>query len=276
MRQAVFWCLRFYIVPIEYELFQKNVSDQEKLNLFKQFFLKNGNYSFGKEEVYAIRITHIEGDMHFGKLSKREYTENRSITPVDVEDSVIEDWPYVNFVFDVSKGVQLLAIEKDMELFPSVSGLKRKMSLMAKKSMGYTGFVVNFEPVVEKFAFWNIIEQAERIYALRLKLESPNMFGASMKARESLKELQGVFNNNKLGIVIENSEGNLDIPRERIESYVEYADQGGGSWVLDIARDGERRRFASFQNAVVAKVALIKSDPLGMMRNAMGYFKKFL
>jgi hypothetical protein len=276
MKVATFVCLRFYIVPVDYKLFKQNVPDADKINLFRQFFLVNNEYELGKDIVYAMRITHADGNLYFGKLSKKGSVEKRDITPVDVEDSVVEDWPYVNFVFDVSSSVQLMIVEKNNDLYQNVSALKFKLSKMAKKVMAYSGFTVNFEPIVEKLAFWRIVGESEGIYSLRFKLESPNMLGAAIRARGFLKRIQKSFNNNKFETRLVNSEGNLEVPQNRVEPFVEYADQGGGSWSVLVGKDGKKKAYTSSQNVVTAQEPLDKTNPIPVLTKMVNYFKTLL
>ncbi|MHC1788380.1 hypothetical protein [Solidesulfovibrio sp.] len=276
MKMATFVCLRFYVVPVDYQLFKQNIPDKDKINLFKQFFLVNKNYELGKDVIYAMRITHNDGNLYFGKLSKKGSVEKRDITPIDVEDSVVDDWPYVNFVFDVSGSVQLMIVEKNNDIYQDVSALKFKLSKMAKKVMAYSGFSVNFEPIVEKLAFWRIVGEAEGVYSLRFKLESPNMLGATVRARGFLKLVQKRFNNNKLETRFVNSDGKLEIPRNRVEPFVEYADQGGGSWSLLVGRDGKKKAYTSSQNVVTAQERLDKSNPVPVLKKVVDYFKTLL
>jgi len=273
---STFICFRFYIVPVQYDLFQQSIEDKDKIRLFTERFLVNKNYKFSETKEYAIRINNVIDKNYYGKLSKKNITEKHDITPTDVYDDLQDDWPYLNFVVDTSLGAQVVVIEKKAKIFLSVDALRTCLVEMAKKAMLYTGFVVNFEPIIEKLAFWRIIEESESIYSLKFSLESPNMLGASASAREGLKELQTIFNNTSTIMQLENSDGELIVPKESVESYREYADQGGGSWELAVGRDGKKKFYKSIQSAIQIKERIVRENVVELVTRVLDRFKALL
>ncbi|MFU2209755.1 hypothetical protein [Solidesulfovibrio sp. C21] len=276
MPSSNFICLRYYVVPVQYDLFRQNVGDIEKNNIFRAKFLVNNNYRLTDTREYAVRINSVLDGMYYGKLSKKNIAEKHELTPTDIQDDSQDDWPYLNFVADTTPGNQLFVVEKKAKIFQSIEGLKNILRQIAKKTMMYTGFTVNFEPIVKKLVFWNIIKDSDSIYSLKFSLESPNMLGASATAREGLKELQTIFNNSTATVQLENPDGQLIVPETRVETYREYVDQGGGSWELGVGQNGEKKTYRSIENAIQLKEKIIKEDIVNILAKVVEKFKALL
>ncbi len=113
---------------------------------------------------------------------------------------------------------------------------------IAAQALGGYGYSASFNFITDRRSFWHYIENSQLVYRVAFKLSAPNLFGADKKANDRLKELQRDHGITGVSIGLENDRGNLNCTtnRDEIESYRDYADDGGGSWILIIS-DGEKR-----------------------------------
>lgn len=260
-------CFTFFLVPLEAHLFTSPAIHSQKIEWFKESFLSNKDFRNNMESQFAIRIIDIEDNLIFGKLSKKTMSHIHDLTNEDIVDVNVEDWPYLGFVCDVSENKQKFVIEYDSQFIHKVGNFSKLLSELANQRMFHYGYAVSFEPIVEERTFWNIISQSEAIYSLTFDLKSPNLFGASSAANESLKELQNVFNNNRTEITLVNDKGNLRVPEDEIETYRKYADMGGGEWKIIIKKNNKKKKYSSSDRALKIVIeAEEKADPRTLVK----------
>ncbi len=241
--------LRFFLVPVKESLFTKPAENQQKLSWFIESFLQNKDYNIKQNMEFAIRITQSDGAMYFGKISRKRIFDIREKTPLDIEDKKEEDWPYLQFICNTDLSVQLLVIEHKTNFGFSIDILAKVLAELANQSLFKYGYAATFEPIVSEKEFWHIVEEAEGIYSLTFHLTSPNLFGASSKANEGLRDLQKLYNNNRVSISLYNDMANLKIPKDLIDSYREYADEGGGDWKITTKKARGKRTHKSADKA---------------------------
>lgn len=245
-------------------MFTKPAPEKEKLGWFKKAFLANRDHEIGAQE-YAVRITDEEGNLVFGKLSKKRFHEMHPKTTDDIKDVLTEDWPYLEFLCDSSPGKQLIVIEYNSVVIYKIAAVKSILENLVGASMYKHGYAVRFEPIVDDSTFWSILNEAENVFALSFLLNSPNMFGAEIKANEALKDLRGVFNNTRVKISLENEKGDLKVPPAAIDTYRDYADKGGGEWAITArpkGRSRKKKRYVSTERAVKVQMEKFESETL--------------
>jgi len=242
MDQHKFVALRFFLVPVEDSLFNKPAPSVQKLDWFRNAFLSSRDYDTKKGTEFAIRITNVDGSKHYGKISRKRVLDKHEKTPSDIKDVREEDWPYILFVCELNSDVQLLVIEFKSGFGYSVGHLAEALAELANQRLFNQGYAVTFEPIVGEETFWNLIESSKGVYALNFQLTSPNLFGATASASAGLRELQKHFNNNRVAVSLYNDKGKLNLPKQEIESYREYADKGGGNWKITIQSNKNRKR----------------------------------
>lgn len=280
MSTAKYICFRYFIVPMEEHLFLIKGNDKEKLAWFKEAFLLNHECKIRNQE-YAIRIIPPDEkqnrDLVFGKLSRKRIHAIHAKTVDDIKDVPTEDWPYLEFLCDCSVNKQLIVVEYNSAVIYTISSMKSILEELVSHALFQKGYSVRVEPIIEDTSFWNIIENAERVFSLSFILNSPNLFGAAMKANEALREVQGLYNNTCIKIGIENEKGLLKVPKDRIESYREYADQGGGEWTV-ITQSKERgkrkRKQSSAQRAL--KITTEKASNQSFYDRLKSIYDQFL
>jgi hypothetical protein len=129
-------------------------------------------------------------------------------------------------------------------VFREIDKLCELLSNMATKHAKQHGYIVDLNPVVGKRAFWDILSQSKReqkkIQSIDLKLNSPNLNLLNQKARDSLKFLKDTFNSTQVNFEMKNPEEGLDIDENKgeLKDYIDYAEEGGGTWELKIEGEG--------------------------------------
>lgn len=253
-------CFRFFIVPIEEHLFTKPASYEDKIRMFKNAMYKPHDYTLSTGTEFAIRFTHFEGNYAFGKLSKKQYYDLHEKGPDDIKETTVEDWPFLEFLCDVTGSHQLLVIQYNSRIIPKIVTISHVLTEIVNKQMFDHGYSVSFQPIVSETSFWEYLKGSEGIYMLSFDLQSPNLFGADNKANESLKKLQEVFNNTESRITLKNQGGELKVPMEVVDTYRDYADKGGGSWELVIRKKGKKKKVKSSEKSVKITLEFQESD----------------
>lgn len=251
---AKFFAIRYFVVPAEANLFYQPKTEAERKLMFIEALLTQQDYLTKKKAIITISAIDKEGHLYFGKFGKKKITFLPEKTVDDIEDTAHETWPYLNFICDTEK--QIIAIEDKSSFGVSLKGICEILSELVTTKLYHHGYVSKFEPIIKENSFWSIVQRAEKIYSLKFKLNSPNLFGASSKANESLKKWQELFHNTQTEVKLVNERGDLKLPESEIEKYREYSDNGGGEWELQIgaARTKKKQKINSYSK--VLKITL--------------------
>lgn len=245
--------MRYFIVPLEEHLFTKPASERQRLTWFENAFLVNRIHRPFESKEYAIRITEEDGNFKCGKLSKKTLHHIHEITTDDIEDVMTEDWPYLEFMCDLSPGAQTLVIEYNSSVIYRVATLKFILEAIANGAMFQHGYAVKFDPILDDKTFWKIIDDSPGVFSVTFSLNSPNLFGAESSANEALASIRDMFNNTKTEVTLSNEKGLLKVPKEAVDKYREYVDKGGGEWTLRTRTKSKRKRkYVSTERALKA------------------------
>ncbi len=106
------------------------------------------------------------------------------------------------------------------------------------------------------------MEEAEKLYEIKLNLKSPNLFGNSFATNELLASVKKDFNNDELDLNLKNSNGNLKANRSELEDPIKYTGAGGGHWQLTIKRKGSLKKTIakSSQNVKTVEITNFETD----------------
>lgn len=244
MRKCKYVCMRFFLV----KNLMATISDKplRGVDVFIERVLRNFQTILNETE-YAVRITKEDNGIYYGKISKRSHTEKHELTPLDIVEQELEDWPFAEFICEPAEN-QIIVIRMAAKIFTSYNKIKEILTDIFTKEMQGIGYDVRVEPLVSKGTFWNLIKSNDQIYCVSLRLLSPNLFGANSSATELLKEVNEICNNTDIEITVSNDDGDLKVKEENFESYVKYAEQGGGAWVAQVGDERGIRTVRSGQN----------------------------
>jgi len=272
MRNPLYICFRYSIIPAPRSLLYEPKDDREKKLLFQQSFLENKDHVVSGCE-YAIRIRNYFGNFYYGKLSKRVTVEHFDKTPIDITESEQDSWPFIEFLCNTDK--QAIVFKLDTTIFPRIQKLKFTLNNIASSLLFPYGYTVNFDPILEKTTFWKIIKQSDKIYSVRFNLEAPNMLNGAAKASELMHHMKHVYNITHTSIGLTNSSGELNVTEENVETFRDYADKGAGSWSVTSEINGKRQTTRSVENA--RKVPINKTEDTNeMLDSAYNKFEKHL
>jgi hypothetical protein len=264
------------MVPIDAHLFSSPGNYETKLGWFTEAFLTNLDLKSKREHEYAIRTIEKNRNVVFGKISRKQLYHHHEKIPNDITEVNIEDWPYVSFVCDTREKVQVLVVEYDSHIIQKIGIFAETLSELANINMYRYGCSVSFEPLVDDKTFWNLIESSEGVYAVSFSLSSPNIFGAESAANEALAELRETYNNNRVNVTLANDQGKLLVPRDKIDTYRDYADRGGGNWKVVIQRNNKKRKYASTERAIKVTIEAEGKGNVDTLRKALENFLEIL
>ena len=203
------------------------------------------------------------GELTYGKFSRKRFAEIHQKESDDFETKKVEDWPFLEFICDTTPDVQVLVIRFLSSVVKQPSIISKALTEIVNGELWKHGYSVHFNPVVRGDTFWELVEESSEIYRLAFCLSSPNILGANDEAHEALGEVQKAFNNTELTIAFENEKGQLKVPKNRVETYREYADKGLGTWELVVKRvkgRGSKKRVKSSERAAKITVEVQDSE----------------
>lgn len=247
MSVVKFIMLRYFIVPDQDSLFYQGKPDEDKREIFASAVFRNQKFVGKRNVTISILGVSWSDELVMGKLGRERVAVLASKTQDDIKDVKIRHWPYLRFVG--SPAEQLLVFEWKSRPGFTIESLCRILSELATDGMFEYGYVVHFEPLVHKEAFWNIVRQ-RKVCMVRFTLNAPNLFEAHQAAEQSLKKLNDMFNNIETTVTLSNPGGTLRIPEENLGSYVEYCNRGGGQWELETTHEGRRHKHKSTHSPI--------------------------
>ncbi|ALF59643.1 hypothetical protein [Psychrobacter urativorans] len=182
---------------------------------------------------------------YVGKIAKLKKAQLGVKTSEDIVEQEIDDWKAVILIVDTKN--QFIFARKT-SLFGDVSQICNSIQIGINKVVipeyNYKVFV---EPVPSKGKFWEIVDNSAKIYRLELMMISPNIMETDKTARAALENMKNLFNQEKTIIKMENSAGELIIPYEPIDGYVNYIEEGEGKWelVTDDHKTKKKKKYNS-------------------------------
>ena len=113
------------------------------------------------------------------------------------------------------------------------------------------------EGCTRKEHFWQVIAEHRKFYKLEIKLISPNILETNLRARESLAALKDLFGQDQVSITLTNDSGELRVPPHPVENYLEYIEEGEGSWAVTTeGKNGGKKTYSSSDNIETLEISL--------------------
>ncbi|AHJ98969.1 hypothetical protein [Hymenobacter swuensis] len=242
-------------------------------NLFSESISKDINLSESNALINAIKrqdefrhykseykfiFSKEDNDGCFGILLKKGTANvGTSYNSKGVVKEKINDWHGLPFY--IYYKTQLIFIQEIKKLI-KVDTLCRLLSNIDLKEQSTNNYKTVVEPIIEPGNFWPIVNNADGICELKVELAGPNLFGATKKANVLLKELKEVYNQEKFTFKLENENAKLNIPNnEFINSCLDQAESGGGSWELLALFRKKKTRVKSYDKAATMSVETIEN-----------------
>ena len=258
-----FFAIRYFVVKSSLTIFQLEANKKPR-DLFIDPLVNRNEAKYYKR-TYTTRVLNKspEEDLLIGYLLKSKDTHLIKLDSELFDEEDIKNWEKLFFTIDLEK--QIIAIEHQAH----VSSPENVLNVLTKLTNQYSnkfGYEVKLEFLVDKFAFWDIVEKSSGIYQIGFDLNAPNLFGGSKKANEWLKNLKEKHNMSKITFDIRNENGELGYEEDELESYRDYADSGGGNWTLGILQDGKKRKFKSSNHLRRKELEFNSEDPVKLIQ----------
>ena len=188
-----------------------------------------------------------------GKTAKLRKISKGEKVPGDIVEHQEDDWVPLITIFDLYD--QYIFIRRDWRFGTPeqiARAIQRGLRDPVLENYNHKVFV---EGKVRQDAFWDVVDKSEKIYKVELKLISPNILETNKKAREALKSLKELFEQDEVDLKLSNDSGRLKVPKEPVSDYIDYVSRGEGSW--SIVTEGERggkKRHSSVENTLTVNL----------------------
>lgn len=169
----------------------------------------------------------------FAKLKKQQIGEK---IPGDIVDVEHNNWISILLIFDVV--TQHIFALKDWKFGQPEQICRALQQGLGEVTLLKYNHKIFIEGKTQKEVLWNIVYEKKKVYKLEFKLISPNILDTNQKARDALKALKEIFEQEEIDITLKNDSGDLKVPEEPVSSYLEYITEGEGAW--KITTEGDR------------------------------------
>lgn len=217
----------------------------------REFILNGVLYSFvGFSSIKPITgYDFPAGRFYAGKTAKLRKISKGEKVPGDIVEHQEDDWVPLLTIFDLYD--QYIFVRKDWRFGTPeqiARAIQRGLREPVLKDYNYKVFV---EGKVKRDAFWDVVNKFTKIYKVELKLISPNILETNKKAREALKSLKELFEQDEIDLTLSNDSGNLKVPKEPLTDYIDYVSGGEGSWsIVTEGKRGGKKRHSSVENTL--------------------------
>jgi len=169
-------------------------------------------------------------------IKKYEYDAVKA----DIIESRESNFPFIYVIIDTQK--QMILLENKTAIYSTIDACKNAFTTFVITYIQSLNYSFSMDEIINLSTFWETIENAKKIFELKLNLKSPNLFGSALTTNELLKKLKIDFNNDELDMNLKNSKGNLNITKQTIGDAIDYAGAGGGHWQLSFIRKGQTKK----------------------------------
>ncbi len=221
----------------------------------REFTLNGVQYSFvGFTEARPSLTSRIERSRFFiGKFAKLKKAHMGIKVPGDIVETVEDDWLPLLTIFDLRE--QYIFVAKDWRFGTPEQTIRAMQGGLREPVLAKYNHRVFVEGKTRGESFWKVVRQHKRVYKLELKLISPNILETNLKAREALAALKQLFGQDKVDVTLNSEAGQLKVPEEPVSSYLEYIEQGEGTWALTTEGvHGGKKKHTSSENVETASL----------------------
>lgn len=249
-----FYVLRYSIVDEGPTLLEPRKLPSVKGETILETLLSNNRWEKRGTEFQFIGFSEerIDDDSFYvGKIAKLKKAQLGVETLEDIVDKETDDWKAVILIVDTKN--QFIFARKNSK-FGDVAHICNSIQMGINEIVipeyNHKVFV---EPVPTKGRFWEIVNNSDSIYRIELVMISPNIMETNKTARDALENMKNLFNQEKTIIKMENSSGELVIPHEPIDEYVDYIEEGEGKWEL-LVDDNKTKKKKKYNSDGVPEI----------------------
>lgn len=187
-------------------------------------------------------MTHTEaGPYIIGSLAKVARINIQKSPEENFATESIESWPHVPVIINTDSDPEsgqsiIIGFNKSIFKNPLVQ-LRALAKLLTNLSLEEHGYEIAINNISEKDDFWNHIKEYEgMISSLTFDFEAPNLFNTKDSLNDELREARDEFKMTHAQVKLENSSGELNIPRdsEFVNQGLQYISDGGGGYKIKL------------------------------------------
>lgn len=215
----------------------------------REFFLNGVRYSFVGFSLVAPteQFPFQEGRFVVGKTAKLKLAHMGTKVPGDIVETRTDDWIPVLTIFDLEN--QYIFVKKDWRFGTPEQTMRALQSGLREPILAKYNHRVFVEGTSKKEHFWKVVSDHRKFYKFELTLISPNILETNLRARDALAALKDLFGQDEIEIRLSNESGALQIPEEPVSDYLDYIEQGEGSWrITTEGVHGGKKKHSSSEN----------------------------
>ena len=267
-----FFAIRYFSVKASITLFPLDEGLKPR-DLFT-FPLLNKREATYYNRIYTARILNDNpnDNIILGYLLKSKDTHLIELDQDLFNEEDIQNWEKLFFIIDRTKQIIVFEHNSTVATPDNVKNVLYKLTTNYASSFGYD---IKLDFLVDKFAFWEIIENSNGLYQIAFDLNAPNLFGGSKKANEWLTTLKEKHNMTEVSVDFRNESADLTYDGEELESYRDYADSGGGNWTLGVLEDGRKKQYKSANHLRRKEIEFNANNPKSIRENLLILIDRF-
>lgn len=258
-KQHQFFGIHYDLVPLEQvDLFDgyHTMGEEKRREMFVSVVLQHQKWVPRRGNDLAITgIAGVGENLYRGKFAKKQLSKLHLLEGEDIEESSVDDWPYSQFI--CSTRFQIFLVQLNSRINFTAEHVSNLLNERFSGAFQRSGYKAIFQAHTDEGEFWEVIESADKVFSVRLELNSPNaVWGATANLREKLKELKKVTNTSSTVIELSNELGELLIRVDDFKNYVKWIETGSGRWVLKVKYPGwdKASRVTSAARAVLTSL----------------------
>lgn len=212
---------------------------------------KNGvSYSFvGFTSVSPVDGAFPSNRFYIGKLAKLRKALMGEKVPGDILEHEEDSWIPLIVIVDTES--QYIFVQKDWRFGSPQQICTALESGLRDPLLSIYNHRVFVKPKPTEGKFWEVIQTHRKIYRLELKLISPNILQTNVKARDALAALKELFGQDEITLKLTNESGSIAVPEKPTSDYIEYIEEGEGTW--RITTEGDRGGKKTHSSSDVAE-----------------------
>lgn len=209
---------------------------------------------YRNKPYYLFFVKMYDNDIMQCKLVRKTTLKKHDLGEKDIDETIIDDYPYVNVFVHLAS--QKFLVELNQSIFVDYETSIVVLQNIINTILTVNDCYINIQAILDDKTFWNFIKTSKLVYEVELILKAPNMFDVSDNADSFVRAIENITNAKTVAVKLNNDEGKLEIKKENIDTYVQYANAGGGEWVIKrkTKEEGKKTTIKSSQKCKIVNI----------------------
>lgn len=239
-----YYAYRANIAFEDITLFNYQIEDtKDNRNIiFREFFeqlKKDRLKSAYATREYVLLYGDCKDDIVFCNLARKRNVNLNKVEGYKIVEKSEDDYPYVNAFIDLKH--QKILIECNTSVFNNYETAKKTIENIIKNNIKDKNATITLNPISKENIFRKYLENADYVYSIKFKLNTPNFLDGESAAEDFLKDVHNRTSGDKVELTIKNESGQLNLNGSGIESFIKYTECGAGIWELKYKNKNEKR-----------------------------------